>query len=1339
MTTEQADLTSKADAPTFPIVAVGASAGGLAPTSELLRQLGDKPGLAVVVIHHLDPTHESGLVEILSRATRMPVVAASEGLRAAPNHVYVVPPNAGLLIEHGLLKLVPRVEVAGLHLPIDRFFESLALDRNVLAIGVVLSGSGFDGTAGVKALKAEGGMALAQDATAQHGSMPQSAIATGCVDFILPPAGIARELVRLGAHPPPLLPLPAPGALEPEYQQILAMVRRATGVDFTSYKHTTVRRRLQRRMVLHKLTSLTDYLALLQRDPAEVRAFSEEVLIHVTGFFREPEAFAALVATVFLKLCESRPGDAPIRIWVPGCSSGEEVYSIAICLLEYLEATRRTDLPIKIFGTDLSLATVEKARAGTYTESIERDVSPARLQRFFTKETGLYQIRRDVRDLCVFAMHNVAHDPPFPAMDLISCRNVMIYLGPELQDRVIALLHYALKEPGFLMLGSAETVRAFPGFATLDGKNKIYARTSAAPRLAFDFTTPRLWVDPLPPGLVAPPVDPGGARSSSQPDVQCEADRLVLAEFGPPGVVVTDDLAILQFRGQTGPYLEPAPGVASLDLLRMAREEIRLPLRQAIDQARSTRQAAKETGVALTIGETRRTITIEVLPFAVHATQQRFFLVLFEDVTPPEAPLGAQAAAEAVPRDDAQLAVEAQLRQDLVSTRQYLESVIEQLEATNEELKAANEEILSSNEELRSTNEELQSAKEELQATNEELTTVNDEMKERNSEGMRLNDDLTNVLSSVEIPIVILGRDTRIRRFTPAAGKVFGLLGADLTRPIGEVNPIATMVPALARMITEVLAHLQPLDCGVQDAGGRWYHVSVRPYVTLDNRIDGTVITALDIDAAKRGTERLAVARAYAESIIDTVRESLVVIDRELRVRSANKAFQRAFKLAPKAAEGRRLDELGSRCLATPALRELIVGLKEGETVEDFRLEQADEAGALGVLIVNARHIEGGTLILLALDDVTETERAEAALRQAEIGLRDILLHAAEAILMIDAQGVIVFVNELAARLFAYGTPEELTGLSVEVLVPERLRAGHANERTGYFASPSPRAMGLNRELIGLRKDGTEFPVEVVLSPATRSGDRRVVAFVTDTTVKRKAEKSIREYQDKLQRMAFDAALTEERERRRIAVELHDRIGQSLALAQIKLTSTRDTLSGEARSAVDEVVELLKQSAIETRTLTFDLSPPVLYDLGLKDALSWLADEVEKRYGMRIEIADDEADKPMDDATRSLVFRAVRELLMNVFKHAKTPTAKVSLRRSDDHFDIAVEDAGVGFDQEATSERTPNGFGLLSVREQIGRLGGTLQITSAPSHGTRVNMRLPLTLAGKTTNGEPKL
>lgn len=1296
----------------FPIVGVGASAGGLAATTDLLRNLGARPDVAVVIVHHLDPSHASGLVDIFSRVTTLPMQSASNGMRVERNHVYVVPPNAGLEIAGGKLNLTPRAETAGLHLPIDRFFKSLARDRTANAVGVVLTGTDSDGTLGVRAIKAEGGVNFAQDGSAEYRGMPDNAIETGCVDFILAPESIARELARMGGR----WRSPSSDADDvQEFQRILLMLSRSSGIDFANYKHTTMKRRVQRRVVVNGLADLREYAELLGRSPEETRALSEDVLIHVTSFFRDPETFQTLTASVFPRLVASRPRDACIRVWVAGCSTGEEVYSIAISLLEFLADAPTGACPIKLFGTDVSLAAIDGARRGRYPPSIEHDVSAERLERFFLKQEGGYQIRPKVRDLCVFARQDATIDPPFAGIDLISCRNLMIYLGSPLQERLLPLFHYALKEPGFLVLGSAETIRSFPGFVILDAKSRVYVRTSAVPRLLLDFSARR--------DSAATPYEiAAGAKSSGPLDIQREADRLVLAEYAPPGVVITDDLAVVQFRGRTGSFLDPVPGTASLDLLRIVRQDLRLPLRRAIDEARTNQVATLRSVPAAASEPTASGTEIEVTPFGVASTSQRFFVVLFRETkaSGPDAP----AAGEIVTLTE-RMPAEAQAEQELVSTRNYLQSVLEQSESRSEELAAANEESVASNEELRSTNEELQMAKEELQATNEELNTVNDEMALRHADTARLSDDLTNVLSSIDMPIVLLGRDSRVRRFTPAAAKVFHLLASDIGRPISDFRPI-TSPAELAGMIADVLTRLNPVTRTVQDEDGRWRELRVRPYLTGDNRIDGTIITAIDVDAATRAGQIVEEARRYAESVIDTVRAALVVLDGDLRVRSSNRAFRGVFRMTDGEITGRDLDEIGRGEWNLGVVKQRLRDLGDDDTLDGYRMEVDAQDGGRRVYVLNARHIESSRSLLLAMEDVTDKENAEQAIQRMETGFREMLTTIAEAILMTDGTGRIVFANEMVAKMFGCST-DELVGLAADTLVPERVRERRSTNRSAATATAFSRRGGLGSELIGRRKDGAEFPIEVVVGSMNQQGGPLVMSFITDTTKRRESERVLRDYQDKLQRMAFDAALVEERERRRIAADLHDRIGQALALAQIKLTSARETISGAARIEVDGAVGLLAQSIIDTRTLIFELSPPILYDLGLKAALSWLVEDLEKRHGVQIELSDDDVEESLDEASAALVFRGVRELLMNVFKHAQTPRAKVSLRRTDACFEVEVEDEGVGFDPSDVSVASAvGGFGLFNVREQISRLGGSVEVTSAPQHGTRVSIRLPV-------------
>ncbi len=583
---------------TFPVVGIGASAGGLEAFTQLLEFLPHDTGMAFVLVQHLAPKHESMLTELLSRATRMPVAEVKDGMKVESDHIYVIPPNTNMAILHGVLHLMPRPATLGQHMPIDYFLRSLAEDQKSTAIGVILSGTASDGALGLKAIKAEGGITFAQDEkTAKYDGMPRSAIAAGYVDFILAPDKIAKELARLGRHPyVSHVKVERAGELLAEdgddFNKILIVLRAATGVDFTYYKHSTIQRRIVRRMVLLKIDDLKNYVKYLQANAGEVEALYNDILINVTGFFRDPETFEILTEKVFPSIMKNRSPDEPIRIWVPGCSTGEEPYSIAISLLEFL-GDRATSTPIQIFATDISEVAIEKARAGIFIENIALDVSPERLRRFFVKLESGYQISKTFRDICVFAKQNVVKDPPFSKLDLISCRNVLIYLGPVLQKKVMPILHYALKPDGLLVLGSSETIGGFADlFSLIEKKHKVYAKKMTALRPAFDFSNSDYQIEKVHFGKAT------SARETASFDVQKEADQIVMSRYVPAGVIINDDMEILQFRGRTGYYLEPAPGEASLNLLHMAREGLTFDLRTAIHKSRKADAPIKKKGRA---------------------------------------------------------------------------------------------------------------------------------------------------------------------------------------------------------------------------------------------------------------------------------------------------------------------------------------------------------------------------------------------------------------------------------------------------------------------------------------------------------------------------------------------------------------------------------------------------------------------------------------------------------------------------------------------------------------------------------------------------------------------
>ncbi len=843
----------------IPIVAIGASAGGLDAFTQLLRALPGDTGLAFVLIQHLDPTHPSMLVDILSRATVMPIDEAGNHMRVEANHVYVIPPGVTMSMAEGMLQLSPRTEPRGHHRPIDDFLRSLAEAQGHRSIGVILSGTATDGTLGLEAIKAEGGITFAQDDTAQHKSMPHSAVAAGCVDFVLPPSQIAQEIARISRHP-----FVAPDGEErppdePAQERILELLRVASGVDFANYKRNTLYRRIIRRAVLHKLEGLTDYARFLQGNPGEADALYRDVLISVTSFFRNPDAFEVLKTRVFPRLTKDHSRHDPVRIWSIGCSTGEEAYSLAIAFAEFTEAAR-LQIPLQAFATDLNAAGVEKARVGLYPRTIAQDVSAERLRRFFAETDGSYRISKSIRDTVVFARHNVLTDPPFSRMDLISCRNLLIYLEPSLQQKMVGMAQYALKPHGVLWLGSSENLGSYRDvFDVEDVKHKIYSKRPGPSRVTLS-TLPAQAATARG-GSDGPPWRELGAAGA---DAQREADRILLTRYVPASVLVSADLEILQFRGDTGLFLAPSPGKASLNLLKMLREGLLVGVRGALAKAIREEAPVREEGLRVRSNGGYRHVDVHVIPIRKNGVVTGpYFLVLFEDVAamkgrhgPEVSERGKARGADATPRIERETVERetSRLMQELAATREYLQSVIEQQEVANEELQSSNEEVQSANEELQSVNEELETSKEEIESSNEELATVNEELQNRNLQLSHSNNDFVNLLASAHLAIVMLGPDLRIRKFTPLAEKMFNLIAADVGRPITDIR-LGVGVPNLTELMIEVIETVTVKELEVRDKEGRWHILRLRPYRTLENKIDGVVVVLIDVDALKRDQE----------------------------------------------------------------------------------------------------------------------------------------------------------------------------------------------------------------------------------------------------------------------------------------------------------------------------------------------------------------------------------------------------------------------------------------------------------------------------------------------------
>jgi two-component system CheB/CheR fusion protein len=815
----------------------------------LLERLPVDSGLAFVIIQHLAAGQKSMLTSILSRFTKMPVLQVTDGMPVKPNHVYVIPPGATMTLEHGILKLIPKGKSLK---PIDAFLSSLAAECKTQSIGIVLSGTGTDGTLGLKVIKVEGGITFAQNPeSAQYPDMPQSAILAEAVDFVLPPDQMAEELVKIAKHPQ-LVRAEIEKAIETKprketgFGAIFVMLKSAFGIDFSHYKETFIQRRLKRRMVINNVEKLRDYIDYLRKHPNELQAFFGDMLIGVTSFFREPNTFSMLKENVFPEIVKDRSGKQPIRVWIAGCSTGEEAYSFAITLIEFLQEQGITDIPVQVFGTDANGKNIDKARQGIYPKTIEADVSENLLKKYFSSFNGNYQITKVIRDKCVFAKQDLTTDPPFSNMDIISCRNMLIYFDSGLQARVVSVLHYALKPDGFLILGESESVGKLTALFEPIGKKRIlFKKKKAQPHATFGFEAATVHYGKA--ALKAP------EKKNPVVLIRDEVDRILVNDHVPAALLVNSNLDIIVSRGNVTPYILLEPGLASLNLAKMVRKELRSEVQTLIYKAKKEKKPVKAEALRFEQDARPKTINIQVAPIKMLQYEEPFFLVLFEDVSSAAARLQQATDLMTTPggRENAKENQIRELREELDSTKQSLQLIIETQEATNEELKAAMEEVQSSNEELLSTNEELETAKEELQSSNEELTTLNDELKNRNEALARLSSDLTNLITNVDSAIVMLDRNLKIRRFSPSAEKILNLIPSHIGLPITSVR-LGIAVPDLEKAALSVITNQSAVTTEIRDAQGRIYEMRVRPYLTEDNRIDGAVLSFIDVAELKK-------------------------------------------------------------------------------------------------------------------------------------------------------------------------------------------------------------------------------------------------------------------------------------------------------------------------------------------------------------------------------------------------------------------------------------------------------------------------------------------------------
>ena len=952
-----------------PVVALGASAGGLDPLQEFFRHMPGDTGIALMVIQHLSSQGKSMLGDLLQKYTPMKVATVEDLMKVEPNRVYLNPADKHVAIFNGAFHLTDPVRIPGTSYPIDHFFRSLADDLSERAICVILSGTGTDGTLGLKAVKEAGGMAIVQEPQqAKFDGMPQSAISTGLVDHVLPVERMAQEIISYARQP--YLKVQKKDGPEDEgftnyIQKILLLVRSVTGSDFTQYKQNTIHRRVKRRMALHKIEAIADYHRYLQENKAEVQHLFKDLLILVTSFFRDPDVFIVLAEKVIPDILTRSDESGPVRVWVPGCGTGEEAVSLAMLFVEAGERLKK-HLNLQIFATDIDPEAVQRARAAEYSEAIGAEVSPERLKGFFIKKEHSYKLKSEIRDMIVFSVQDIVTDPPFSRLHLVSCRNLLIYLDTALQGKILTLFHYTLNPDGFMLLGTSESIGEHSDlFTPVDVKSRIFrAKKVLSQKTAID----------LPIGDAAdgsPKYHERGVHKAM--DVKGMVEKALLDEYAPACVLIDENYDILYFQGQTDRYLSPPRGAPTFNLLKIVSESLRQRLPAALHKAFQQGGPTVLHGVRMKQDDGGGPVEVAIRPLRKSPEGPKLAMIVFEDKASPDAARkGKKRTAPQGQTDDPGIQG---LEQELRDTRENLQATIEQLEGANEELKSMNEELQSTNEELQSMNEEMMTAKEEQQSTNEELATVNAELQSRVSELTEANDDITNLFASTDIGTIFMDSKLLIRRFTRSMTRFFNLIPSDVGRSIMDIRS-KVAYDDLHKDAETVLATLQSKGRELQAQDGKWFSMRILPYWTRENRMDGVVATFVDITEQKLAEQQMLDARVFAENIIDTIRESLLVLDSNLRVVSANRSFYRRFQTTREETENKSIYDLGNGRWNIPRLRELLEKIvNENNPFEDFEVEHNFPPVGPMKLLLNARQLPGGDnkpeRLLLAIEDVT--------------------------------------------------------------------------------------------------------------------------------------------------------------------------------------------------------------------------------------------------------------------------------------------------------------------------------------------------------------------------------
>ena len=922
------------DAAEFPIIGIGASAGGLETLETFFSNMPGNVNMAFIIIQHLSPKHKSIMVSLLMKHTNMAVREIEDGMKVESNCVYLNPPGKNVTIINRTLQLMEPVVTGYINMPIDFFFRSLSEDLGERAICIILSGTATDGTLGIKAVKGKGGMAMVQDpATAKYDGMPRSAVETGVVDIVLPVEKMPGELIKYAQHPyiKPAKIKTAEAQSGNHLQKIFSLIRSVTGCDFSHYKLTTIHRRIERRMAIHQISKLDNYIIFLQKNPLEINALFKDLTIGVTNFFRDQKAFEELEKALLPVLRGIEP-DESIRIWVAGCSTGEEAYSLGIVITEILEMLKKS-CNVQIFATDIDEDALETARKGIYPKNIAADVNTDRLNRFFSKETGTFKIKKHIRDMIVFSIHNIIKDPPFSRLDLVSCRNLMIYMDSTLQKKILPLFHYTLKPNGILFLGTSESIGEYTDFfESIDSKWKIFKRKEGIIDRVIDTSLNKNY-EPK-----QRPEKDMKDTSFLTTDIQSLAERVMLDEYAPSGVLINKNYEILHFIGDTEKYLSPPKGKASFNILNMARKGLRHKLTSAIHQAFQQKKKIFCNGIRIKNNGDNYIIDIIVKPLEM---PQGSMLVVFEDKSPVKKPDEIETGAGKEKEPD----IVSNLENELQSTKEYLHAIIEEQETSNEELKSMNEELQSVNEELQSTNEELETSKEELQSTNEELSTVNTELLDKVNELSKSEDDMNNLLAATEIASIFLDTNLRIKRFTPAMADIVKLIQTDIGRPLNDLKTSFSDIDLIPQA-KEVLKTLNTAEMEIFSEDHIWYSLRIVPYRTLDNVIDGVVMTFVNIQKIKHADK----IKRFA-AFLQNSNDAIIILDLEGKILAWNKGSEMMYGFTETEALTMNIKDI----IPYNEKKEtelLLERLEDGEIIKSFKsLRKAKDGNVINVWI----------------------------------------------------------------------------------------------------------------------------------------------------------------------------------------------------------------------------------------------------------------------------------------------------------------------------------------------------------------------------------------------------